>query len=804
MAPNIGTGSTQSFSMGVTLGQNGQWTVVSDQTVYSANGIKDYGAQALDISSTLAISNGKTVANQTKSGVWGGVPLGAWTFADYNHDGYQDIFTTDADYDDGSSTVFRGGSSGFRATILDYWKVNNVVRDPDIHLGGVMSIDINGDGYADVIVGDSQGDSATFLLNKGAGATGSDLEAGQWYGYGYDMTADNVTAPSIRYLTIDHEVSGVDIDNNGTIDFVGHTVSNNLNGLQITNGSANGMSVVKNSGEGSFNGSNWSVSQSFDNVYNYNGNRGVSGIAEDNTYLHTVSMTWADFNGDGYLDLFMGNGRNGGMFSSDSVIYYNRGGTLSSTPQRISDGVMGKTTLAVDWDGDGDMDVVELPESGFNADLSKLHRNNGNSASGEVSWNTEALSSVGETTHGNGRINLGSISNISGGSAIDYDWDGDVDILISTLGSTPTVTLNNPNTSKEGTALHLRIVNAEGFNSFYGNTVKLYDATGKLVASQILNPQSGAGVNDSSGIVHFFGLDPNQSYSAVLMRNVNGASQDVGAPGIEGVENVNEAWGGLKPGAANHGYVLTAEAGTNVASAVHGIVGTGYNDTFFATAGADTFEGGGGTASVGGIGSWSATGGLDIVDYKLAGNTPLTIDLSKTGAQSTGFGTATFSNIEGIAGGSGADVFTDSAGDNLFEGRGGDDTFNLTNGGRDTLLYRLLADDATGGNGSDQVNGFTVGLYEVVPNADRVDLRELLTGYKADADGAAHYVNGVAAIDPGDSIRDYLSVTQSGGNTVISVDRNGAGSAFSAAPILTLNNVTTDLETLLANHQIVV
>ncbi|MGI8395914.1 BapA prefix-like domain-containing protein [Rhizobium sp. SA279] len=804
MAPKIGTSAAQSFSTGITLGKNGLWTVVSDQAIYSSNGIRDYSEQQLDISSTVAISNGKTVASQTKSGVWGGVPFGAWTFADYDRDGYQDMFTTDSDYDDGSSTVFRGSSAGLTATVLDYWKVDNVVRDPDVHLGGIMSIDINGDGYADVIVGDSQGDSATFLLNKGAAATGPGVEAGQWYGYGYDTTADDVTAPSIRYVTIDHEVSGVDIDNNGTIDFVGHTVANRADAFVISNGSASGMSVLKNSGVGSLNGSNWSISQTFDDVYNYNGSRGVSGAGEDNTYLHTVSMTWADFNGDGYLDLFMGNGRLGNSVSSDSVVYYNNNGTLSATAQRIRDGVMGKTTLAVDWDGDGDMDIVELPESGFSGAQSKLHRNNGAAAGGEVTWNTEVLGSVGETTHGTGRIDLGGISDVSGGSAVDYDWDGDVDVLISTLGGTPTVTVNNPNTPAEGTALHLRILDAQGFNSFYGNTVKLYDASGNLVASQILNPQSGAGVNDSSGIVHFFGLDPSQTYSAVLVRNVNGASQDVGAPGIAGVENVNAAWGHLTPGAANSAYVLTAEAGTNDASAVHGIVGTGYNDTFFATAGSDKFEGSGGTASVGGVSGWSATGGLDIVDYKLAGDAALTIDLDKAGAQNTGFGTATFSNIEGIAGGVGADTFTDNAGDNLFEGRAGNDVFNLTNGGRDTLLYKLLTDDATGGSGSDQVNGFTLGLYEAVPNADRVDLRDLLSGYKSDADGAAHHVNGVATIDPGETIRDYLSVTQSGGNTVISVDRDGAGAAFSAAPILTLNNVTTDLETLLANHQIVV
>lgn len=157
------------------------------------------------------------------------------------------------------------------------------------------------------------------------------------------------------------------------------------------------------------------------------------------------------------------------------------------------------------------------------------------------------------------------------------------------------------------------------------------------------------------------------------------------------------------------------------------------------------------------------------------------------------------------AGGDGSERFVGSAADNQFEGRGGSDTFELSSGGRDTLLYRLIDNgDATGGNGSDTVTGFTVGRYDTNSNADRVDLKGMLTGYSADANGPAHYVNGVATIDSGDSIARFVSASQTGGNTIISIDRDGAGSAFNAAPLVTLNGVTANLETLLANQQIVV
>ena len=308
----------------------------------------------------------------------------------------------------------------------------------------------------------------------------------------------------------------------------------------------------------------------------------------------------------------------------------------------------------------------------------------------------------------------------------------------------------------------------------------------------------------------FTGLDASKTYSVVMLSNVNGSSSDyggVGAVGSNTVENVNATWGGLTAGEGTSAYVLTAVSSSSVANdnIGIGIVGTGYNDTFYATLGTDKFNGGGGSVTVSGVTSWSNTGGLDVVDYELAGSAPLTIDLSVTTAQSTGFGSDTFVNIEGIAGGSGNDTFTDSAADNLFNGRGGNDTYNLTKGGNDTLMYTLLnAANGTGGNGVDTVNGFKVGTWEATANADRIDVSQLLNGYTPSINGeyAAEYFNGVATINAGDNIAQYLSVTTSGGNTTVSIDRDGSGGAYQSTTLVTLNGVETDLATLLANHQI--
>jgi hypothetical protein len=144
--------------------------------------------------------------------------------------------------------------------------------------------------------------------------------------------------------------------------------------------------------------------------------------------------------------------------------------------------------------------------------------------------------------------------------------------------------------------------------------------------------------------------------------------------------------------------------------------------------------------------------------------------------------------------------------DVTVQSTGASETFDLGSGG-DTVLYKLLsAADATGGNGFGQVDNFNVGAYGEIPQASRIDISELLTDYRpANADGPAHYVDGKATIDAGDTIQNYLKVATDGnGNTIISIDRDGAGTTFQEAPLVTLNHVETDLATLLANHQIVV
>ncbi len=159
-----------------------------------------------------------------------------------------------------------------------------------------------------------------------------------------------------------------------------------------------------------------------------------------------------------------------------------------------------------------------------------------------------------------------------------------MDVLV-TKQSGSVFLIRNTNTVSYGTSLHLRITDPNGINVYYGNTVKLYNSAGVLVATQIINPQSGMGVNDTSALVNFYGLNAGETYNAVLIKSTGTTASNID-------QTVNTTWGGLQATDATHAYDLSAEAGT--ASNNGKFVGTGYNDTFFATAGTDTYDGSGG------------------------------------------------------------------------------------------------------------------------------------------------------------------------------------------------------------------
>ena len=126
-------------------------------------------------------------------------------------------------------------------------------------------------------------------------------------------------------------------------------------------------------------------------------------------------------------------------------------------------------------------------------------------------------------------------------------------------------------------------------------------------------------------------------------------------------------------------------------------------------------------------------------------------------------------------------TITGTAGADTLTGGAYDDTITA-GAGADTLVYHLLATaDATGGNGHDTWTDFNVA------QGDKIDVSDLLIGWN----------------DSTSNVNDFVKVDHtSDGNTVLSIDRDGTGTAFSSAQLVTLEGVNVSLEELLQQpHQ---
>ncbi|MGQ4000261.1 Ig-like domain-containing protein [Enterobacter hormaechei] len=698
-------------------------------------------------------------------------------FADINRDGYADVMSQISSYSNAGRTAYwlQNADGSYSAKALDQGTLN--------HLGGVISYDREGDGYLDFVLGDSEADSISFIKNTQGTLSYEDNS-------GFSDGHPGGALPTS--LSVLHEVGAVDIDNNGTVDITAHIDYNGAGNLVGNN--SRGLGILYNQTTGTSK-TNFGEVGYYANVFRDDGHEDYGNLS--------ISMTYADYNNDGWLDLFLSRGSKGGSNSDESRIYLNDGtGKLNATDsqaQWFGDNVDGGTSLAVDWNHDGKMDIIEVPRSGVTGSP-MLYTNTGSN-----NWGANKVSLTGSTT----------FNNMTGAVALDYDWDGSMDLVLYRSGADAdvvarddagrTMLVKNTNIAADGTSLQIRIVDGNGINTFYSNTVKLYNSAGELVATQLINPQS-SGSSNSMGLVSFFGLDPNEVYSVQMLRITDGEADHVGATSsIGGYTNgtVNESWGGLTTGKAHDSYVLTAESGNaaNNTSGNSGIVGTGYNDTFFGSAGNDTYNGGGGwNQIVSGKPVWSETAGTDVVDYS---RSTTAINANLWTGTATGNGTDKLLNIEGLLGSSQQDTFTDNSANNLFDGRGGNDAFYLVNGGNDTLMYNVLegmTNDSTGGNGHDTIHGFKVGNLVKDSDADLLDMSELL-----DYKGSISFFEDDGKLELDYSSRgvlDYVKVEVVGSDTVISIDRDGQGGQHGFTQVVTLADVQTDLVTLLQNNQI--
>jgi len=94
----------------------------------------------------------------------------------------------------------------------------------------------------------------------------------------------------------------------------------------------------------------------------------------------------------------------------------------------------------------------------------------------------------------------------------------------------------------------------------------------------------------------------------------------------------------------------------------------------------------------------------------------------------------------------------------------------------ETLIYSVLND-----TGGDHVSNFSLAA------GDKIDISELLVGWNGDRS----------------TLGDFIQVSNSEGNTVISIDRDGAGTSYAPATLVTLDDVQTTYEELVNQNHII-
>ena len=411
------------------------------------------------------------------------------TWGDYNVDDWQDIILTNGDRSPRRSRQFRNNSNKqiqrtffFKNQEGQFKEVSNYIGIPNSRYRTATWADYNNDGFPDLLIGTSMAskplqlyknmDGLSFTnISSMAGITegGSPVVHGIWADYDNDGNIDIFQAGKGRsYLyrnkgdgTFEEvtEASGIDgnyfsnsalwfdANNDGYQDLI--LVNKGTNTMFLNLGDGTFMDVTKTSG--------------------------LSGLQTWNT----SSACSGDYNGDGYLDLYVTNlGR-----SRTNALYRNNGNgtfsniTLETNTQDVGDG---RTCAWVDFDSDGRIDLFTTNHLSPN----KLYRNMG----GDIFIDVAPL------------VGIDKPIDVFAATWGDYDRDGFLDVFLN--GHIGTGLMRNSGNSNNSITIKLVGDGIASNSSAIGARVEV--ATGE--AKQIREVSGGRGCCEQDMLPVYFGL----------------------------------------------------------------------------------------------------------------------------------------------------------------------------------------------------------------------------------------------------------------------------------------------------------
>lgn len=345
----------------------------------------------------------------------------SWTasWADINQDGYDDIFVTDRRSNKPNLIYMNDRNGGF-------YRGQSLAADSAISMSHTWA-DADNNGYPDLLVLNNTRKPNTFYRNTNG-----------------VLTKDN-SLSFTQVVSYYHGGSFADYDNDGRVDlFMCNYFPTRYNELHRNNGAAGFVKEL------------------------------VSVIpAEAN---QSVGASWADYDGDGFQDLFVPNGT-----GNKNSLFHNEGNGSFTKVQNIITAEGGQSVGSCwgDYDNDGDPDLYV---TNSNATGNFLYRNEGNGSF------TRITNSMVCTDKGNSH----------GCSFADIDNDGDLDLYVTNDKNFKFLYMNSGDGSFTAKTDELICFN---FGNAFGHSWSDFDHDGDLdlfVATHS-NQRNGFFVNNGNG-----------------------------------------------------------------------------------------------------------------------------------------------------------------------------------------------------------------------------------------------------------------------------------------------------------------